>query len=105
MAPAKPPLVGVTEHPRAAASIRAWKSYGAMACFLIAGYAGYSQGLPLTDAGLRALIAGCAGYLVVGFTVVGIWRHVLDSQARTAVQRAHAARLEAAQKRTESDAS
>lgn len=105
MAPVKPPLVGLNEHPRAAASIRAWKSYGAMGCFLIAGYASYSQGLPLADAGFRALIAGCVGYLVIGFTVVGVWRHVLESQARTAVQRAHAARLEAAQKRAEADAS
>jgi hypothetical protein len=105
MAPAKPPLVAVTEHPRAAASIRTWKSYGAMACFLIAGYLSYSKGLPLADAGLRALVAGCVGYLVIGFTVVGVWRHVLDSQARTAVQRAHAARLEAAQRRSETDAS
>src|SRR5690348_887467 len=98
MPPAKPPLVGINEHPRAAASIRAWKSYGATGCFLVAGYASYSQGLTLADAGLRALIAGCVGYLVAGFAVVIIWRHVLDAQARTAVQRAHAARLEAAQK-------
>ena len=105
MASAKPPLVSITEHPRAAASIRTWKSYGALGCFLVAGYASYSQGLALADAGVRALIAGCVGYLVVGFAVVGIWRHVLEMQARTAVQRAHAARLEAAQKRNETDAS
>jgi len=105
MASAKPPLVSITEHPRAAASIRTWKSYGALGCFLVAGYASYSQGLALADAGVRALIAGCVGYLVVGFAVVGIWRHVLEMQARTAVQRAHAARLEAAQKRNETDGS
>ena len=104
MAPAKPPLVGLKEHPRAAASIRTWKWYGALACFLLAGYESHSQGVPLADAGIRALIAGCLGYLVVGFAVVGIWRHVLEMQARTAVERAHAARLEAVQRRNEADA-
>jgi len=105
MAQAKPPLVGLNEHPRAARSIRTWKSYGALGGFLIAGYLAYSQGLPLADAGLRALVAGCLGYLVVGFAVVGVWRHVLEMEARTAVQRAHAARLEAAARRNEPDAS
>jgi uncharacterized membrane protein YccC len=104
-APAKPPLVGINQHPRAASSIRAAKSYGAMGCFLLAAYLSYSQGLALADVGLRALVAGCIGYLAAGFAAVIIWRHVLDAQARNAVERAHARRLEAAQKRAETDAS
>jgi hypothetical protein len=87
MAAIKPPLVGVGEHPRAALSIRRWKAWASLAGFSAAGYGSYVTGMPLADAAFRALAGGAAGYLVGGIAVVTVWRHLLQAEARIAIER------------------
>jgi hypothetical protein len=87
MADIKPPLVGVAEHPRAALSIRRWKAWASLAGFLAAGYGSWVHGLPIADSGLRALAGAAAGYLIGGIAVVTVWRHLLQVEARLAIER------------------
>ena len=84
----KPPLVGLNDHPRAARSIRLWKSWAALAGFAVAGWASWSQNLPLGDLSLRAVGGGVLGYMIGYAAAVTIWRHLLQTQARAAVLRA-----------------
>jgi hypothetical protein len=88
MTAVKPPLIGLNQHPRASLSIRRWKSWAALAAFAVAGWASYSRGLPLADALLRAVAGGVAGYLIGYGAAVTVWRHVLQTQAKVAVERA-----------------
>ena len=86
MADVKPPLIALTEHPRAAYAIRRWKAS--------AGLAGFAGGGRLAAGGTAcrcptrccaALIGGVAGYFVGGFAAVTVWRNMLQSEARIAV--------------------
>ena len=88
MSAAKPPLIALSQHPRAAFSIRRWKSWASLAGFAVAGWASYSQGLPLPDALLRAVAGGIVGYLIGYAAAVTVWRHVLQTQAKAAMERA-----------------
>jgi uncharacterized membrane protein YccC len=89
MADIKPPLVSLSEHPRASYAIRRWKAIVSLAGFLVAAVGSWWNGVPLPDALLRGLIGGVAGYVVGGFAAVTVWRNMLQSEARIAVQRAH----------------
>jgi hypothetical protein len=88
MADIKPPLVSLSEHPRAAYAIRRWKAIVSLVGFLVAAVGSWWNGVPLPDAVLRGLIGGVAGYVVGGFAAVTVWRNLLQSEARIAVQRA-----------------
>src|SRR5262249_53336875 len=88
MSAAKPPLIGLDQHPRAASSIRRWKSWASLAAFAVAGWASYSRGLPPPDALPRAVAGGVVGYLIGYAAAVTVWRHVLETQAKVAVERA-----------------
>lgn len=88
MADIKPPLVSLSEHPRAAYAIRRWKAIVSLAGFLVAAGGSWWNGVPLSDALFRGLIGGVAGYFVGGFAAVTVWRNMLQSEARIAVQRA-----------------
>jgi hypothetical protein len=105
MADIKPPLVGISAHPYAAVSVRRWKSRAALAGFLLAAYESYGQSLPFADIALRAVAAGVVGYLIGYAAAVTVWRHLLQAQARLAVDRARELReLELArQQRARSD--
>jgi hypothetical protein len=92
MAAAKPPLIGLNQHPKASLSIRRWKSWASLAGFAVAGWAGYSRGLPLPDMLLRAVAGGVIGYLIGYAAAVTVWRHVLQTQAKVAVERAQEVR-------------
>jgi hypothetical protein len=105
MADIRPPLVGISAHPYAAVSVRRWKSRAALAGFLLAAYESYGQSLPFADIALRAVAGGVVGYLIGYAAAVTVWRHLLQAQARLAVDRARELReLELArQQRARSD--
>jgi hypothetical protein len=88
MATVKPPLIPLTDHPRAAYAIRRAKSLVGMGGFAVAALGSYWHGLPLTDALFRGMLGGVAGYFVGGFAGVIVWRNLLQSEARLAVARA-----------------
>ncbi len=88
MAQVKPPLIPLTEHPRAAYAIRRTKSLVGLGGFAVATLGSWWHGVPLTDALFRGVIGGVAGYFVGGFAGVIVWRNLLQSEARLAVARA-----------------
>jgi len=88
----EPTLVGLSAHPRVAASIRRAKSVGGMVAFALVLALSQKNSAPLATACFRALLGGVVGYLVVWAAAVAVWRHVLHARARETVARAAARR-------------
>lgn len=88
MADIKPPLVGINAHPQAALSVRRWKSWAALAGFFLAAYESHAQGLAFADTALRGVAGGVVGYVIGYAAAVTVWRHLLQAQARMALERA-----------------
>ncbi len=86
-----PKLVGLDQVPGAAASIRRARSWGGLLGFAAAFLASYLDGAGVVDACQRALAAGIIAYLVFWAAAVGVWRAVVQAEARRAVARARAA--------------
>lgn len=92
MSDLNPPFVGLSEHPRAAASIRRIKAWGGLAGFaLVTGYS-YLGGMQAPDALLRGVIAGVAAQTLAWIGAIVFWQHMLDAEARAAVNRLVASR-------------
>jgi hypothetical protein len=83
-----PQLIGVGEHPVAAAAIRRTKSTGGLLAFGVTLALGLLHGAVLSTACVRALGAGVAGYMVSWGAAVAVWRHLLRAQARAVIARA-----------------
>jgi hypothetical protein len=77
-----PDKITLDQHPRAQASIARLKGIGGIACFAIVGLLSLRAGVPFFDSGLRALVAGVAGYSVTWFCAVQVWRHVAVAEIR-----------------------
>jgi uncharacterized membrane protein YccC len=88
MAEMNPPLIGLTEHPRAAWAIRRTKALASLGGFVAAGAGSALHGVPLADAALRGLGGGLVGYLAGWFAAIVIWRSMLEAEARLVVQQA-----------------
>lgn len=88
MADPNPPLVGLTDHPRAAHSIRRIKAWGGLAGFAAVVAYSYTSGMPLPDALLRGVIAGVAAQMLAWVAAVVLWQHLLDGEATAAVKAA-----------------
>jgi hypothetical protein len=78
----------IAAHPRASYQVRRAKGWGGLAGFGIAAYLSYKAGVPTVDLGLRALVAGIAGYMVAWACAVTVWRHLVMAELRAATQRA-----------------
>jgi hypothetical protein len=85
--------IALDQHPRAQASIARIKGIGGIACFALVGLISMRAGVPFFDSGLRALVAGVAGYTVAWFGAVQVWRHVAVAEIRRhqmdAIRRQH----------------
>jgi len=81
-------LVGVADHPVAAASIRRVKSVAGLVGFAATLGLGIRHDALLSTACLHALAVGVASYIIAWGASVTIWRHLLRAQARAAVARA-----------------
>ena len=77
----------VASHPRASYQVRRAKGWGGLAGFGIAAYLSYKAGVPTADLGLRALIAGVAGYMLAWACSVTVWRHLVLAELRAAADR------------------
>lgn len=97
MANPNPPLVGLTEHPRAARSIRQMKAWGGLLGFVGVVAYSYTSGMPLPDALLRGVIAGVAGQMLAWVAAVVLWQHLLDGEASAAVRAARENRIRASE--------
>jgi hypothetical protein len=85
--------IRLSAHPRATRQIEQARGWGGIGCFVLVALLGLASGVPPASVGLRALIAGVAGYVVCWFLAVMVWRHL-------AVAEEAAARAFAEQRRT-----
>lgn len=81
----------VSAHPRASFQVRRAKGWGGLAGFGLAAYLSYKAGVPTVDVGVRAVLAGLAGYILAWACAVTIWRHLVLAELRAAVDRANEA--------------
>jgi hypothetical protein len=88
---AEPSVAG---HPRARAMVRSAKGWGGLVAFVVAAYLSFNAGVPIYVVGVRALVAGAAGYLLAWACSVTVWRHLLVAELRVAAERHEAARAE-----------
>jgi uncharacterized membrane protein YccC len=94
----KPPLVALSDHPRASRSIQQIKAWGGLLGFVVvAGYS-YLGGMGAPDALLRGVIAGVAAQMLAWIAAIVLWQHLLDGEAKTAVRQAKENRKRAAQR-------
>ena len=99
MADQTPNLVALSDHPRAADSIRQIKAWGGLIGF--GGVVAYSYmgGMPIPDALLRGVIAGVAAQMLAWIAAIVLWQHLLDGEASATVRRGReVARREAARR-------
>ena len=73
--------MSLAAHPRAAQRVSEAKSWGALGGFLAGGYLSLSSHTVL-DAGVRALAAGAACYVIVWGAAVFVWRRLLVAELR-----------------------
>jgi uncharacterized membrane protein YccC len=88
-------MLKLSEHPRAARHIRAAKGWGGLLGFAIVAMLSWQAGVPPFEVGMRALLAGVAGYVVAWAGAVHAWRHLAVAEIRAA-HRARVERTEAA---------
>jgi hypothetical protein len=80
----------VASHPRASYQVRRAKGWGGLAGFAIAAYLSYKAGVPTFDLGLRAIIAGMAGYMLAWACSVTVWRQLVLAELRAVADRGSA---------------
>jgi len=76
----------VANHPRARAHVRMAKGWGGILGFAVAAYMAHKASVPFAIAGLRALAAGVAGYVVAWGCAVTVWRHLMVAELRAAAE-------------------
>jgi hypothetical protein len=92
----------VAAHPRASYQVRRAKGWGGVAGFGIAAYLSHKAGVPIADLGLRAIVAGMAGYLLAWACAVTVWRQLVLAELRTAMERSAAPRTDVIPARADS---
>jgi hypothetical protein len=83
-ADAEPSVAG---HPRAGKHVRQARGWGGLGAFAIAAYLSMHAGVPPFEIGIRALVAGAAGYLLAWACSVTVWRHLVVAELRVAAER------------------
>ena len=80
----------LSDHPRARAGIRRAKGGAGLLIFLLVGLLSLRAGLPVADAGLRALGAGVVAYFLAWGVAVTVWRQVALAELEAARERREA---------------
>jgi len=78
--------ISVAAHPRGAAQVRRAKGCGGIGGFAIAAYLSYTAHVPPEIMGLRALVAGIAGYMLAWACSVTVWRYVVLAEIRALME-------------------
>lgn len=76
--------VRISEHPRAVRQIRRARSLGGLGALMLVALLSLRAGVPAFDAGLRALGAGVATYVIVWALMLQAWRHIAVAELRAA---------------------
>jgi hypothetical protein len=95
--------LSIAAHPRAVQRVAQAKSWGGLIGFLLGGYLSLPTNT-LVDAGLHALAAGAACYVVVWAGAVFLWRHLVVAELRSAQHELLQAELERIGERTRTGA-
>ncbi len=74
--------LSLATHPTASVRVAKAKGWGGLVGLVLVGWLSLRAGLPLTEAGARALAAGIAGYLIVWAAAVKLMRLIVESQLR-----------------------
>jgi hypothetical protein len=91
------PYSSIATHPKARASVRKTKGWVALAAFVLAAVLSIKASVPMMDVGIRALIAGCVGYLVAWMISMQVWRHLMIAEQRAAIEEIQRRRAEDAE--------
>jgi hypothetical protein len=86
--------VRLSTHPRARRSIARAKAIGGLGGFVLGFWLASKASLPAFETGVRALVGGIAGYVLVWLAAVQIWRQLAIAEYR-AVEKHRAAVLAA----------
>jgi hypothetical protein len=89
-----PPYSSIATHPRAFASVRRARSWTGIGAFVIAAGLSLKAGVPFSESLLRALGAGLAGYLLVWWGSMRIWRQLMIAEQRAAIAEINRRRAE-----------
>ena len=84
----------VARHPRAGRFVRRAKGWGGLVGFAVAAYLSAQAGVPTYEVGIRALVAGAAGYLLAWACSVTVWRHLVLAELRLVYEKGQAERAE-----------
>ena len=77
--------------------MRKTKGWVALVAFVIAAALSIKASVPMVDVGIRALIAGCIGYLVAWVISMQVWRHLMIAEQRAAIEEIQRRRAEDAE--------
>ncbi len=80
------PYSSIATHPRAFASVKRIRSATGLIAFAIAALLSAKAQVPIDQVGLRALAAGCAGYMLAWWASIKVWRHLIVAEHRAAVE-------------------
>ena len=80
-------LPRLSAHPRARRQIREAKGYGGATGFVLVALLSLQADVTYFDAGVRALVAGVACYVVAWAIAVAVWRHLARAEVTLAEQR------------------
>ncbi len=79
-APAGPPQIRVSAHPRARAAIRRTRGWAGIAGFFLVALLSLHAGVPGFDATLRALLGGLAAHFGAWICAVALWRRLVIAE-------------------------
>ena len=74
----------LADHPRARRHIRKAKGWGGLGAFVLVGLLSLNAGVPFFESGVRALLAGGAGFAIAWATSVLTWRHLALAEVKAA---------------------
>lgn len=77
----------LSAHPRARRQIREAKAWGGVVGFVLVALLSLQADVTTFDAGVRALAAGIACYVVGWAIAVAVWRHLARAEVLVAEQR------------------
>ncbi len=82
----EPTYSSIATHPRARAAVRRTKGWFGLGGFALAAALSLKANVPLYQSGIRALVAGVAGYLVAWWFSMIVWRQLMLAEQRAALE-------------------
>jgi uncharacterized membrane protein len=84
--------VRLSGHPRAQRAIKRAKSMGGIAGFVLSFFIAQKSGVAAFETGVRALVGGIAGYVLIWIAAIQVWRQIAIGEFKAAERRRAAQR-------------